>query len=335
MVLKTINIIYSRPTKTFGALSPELAQMITAVSSKIRLVDVSKLVEAEMKGDLPARKELDAILSQAEIMYGFPPPPNLLVRAPGLKWIQNPLAGVEMFLKPDFIASPVILTNARGIHDQVAEIAFMLALMLAKQAPACLNNQADKRWAKFTPGILSGKTMGILGLGHIGIKLARLAKAFHMRVIVTEIKSIRKPNFVDTLLPAEKLPELLKQSDFVIVAIPLTRETTKLLNEKELKLMRPSAFLINISRGGVIDEAVMVRALKENWISGAGLDVFSSEPLDKDSPLWTLPNVILTPHVAGLREDYDILTAQLFCKNLKRYMTGKELLNVVDKIKGF
>jgi D-2-hydroxyacid dehydrogenase (NADP+) len=299
------------------------------------LQDVSRLVDAEGKGDLIASKALDNALSEAEIMYGFPPPPRLLDRAPLLKWIQSPLVGVEMFLKPDFIASPVILTNARGLHDQVAEMAFMLALMLAKRAPACLGNQSKRLWAQFTPGILSGKTMGILGLGHIGTRIARLAKAFHMRVIVTEIKSIPKPNYVDLLLPADKLPELLKQSDFVVVAIPLTHETTLLLGEQEFKTMKPTAFFINIARGGVVNEEALVKALNKSVIAGAGLDVFTREPLPENSPLWALPDLILTPHLAGLREDYDSLTVQLFCKNLKRFLSGKELLNVVDKIKGF
>ena len=127
-----INVIYSRPLKGFGALLPEHAEMICHVSPKIKLLDVSRLVEAENRGDAAAAYQLDDILAETDVMYGFPPPVNLLARAPRLKWIQNPLVGVEMFLKPDFVASSVKLTNARGIHDQVAEIALMLALMLAK-----------------------------------------------------------------------------------------------------------------------------------------------------------------------------------------------------------
>ena len=268
-------------------------------------------------------------------MYGFPPPANLLTRAPRLKWIQNPLVGVEMFLKPDFVASSVKLTNARGIHDQVAEIALMLALMLAKNVVSSLNQKEHKQWKQYVPGRLSGKTMGVIGLGHIGSQIARLGKAFHMHVIATETKTMKKPVYVDILLPPDKLPQLLEQADFLMLAIPLTRETARLISENELKFMKPSAFLINIARGGLVDEEALIKALEENWISGAGLDVYSSEPLSETSPLWSLPNVILTPHIAGLRDDYDLLTVQLFCKNLKRFLAGKELLNVVDKVKGF
>ena len=141
MLFDQVNVIYSRPLKGFGALLPEHAEMISKVSPKIKLRDVSRLVEAENHGDAAASKQLDDILAETDVMYGFPPPANLLTRAPRLKWIQNPLVGVEMFLKPDFVASSVKLTNARGIHDQVAEIALMLALMLAKNVVSCLNQK--------------------------------------------------------------------------------------------------------------------------------------------------------------------------------------------------
>ncbi len=162
--------------------------------------------------------------------------------------------------------------------------------------------------------------MGILGLGNIGTKIARLAKAFHMRVIATEIRPIKKPGYVDEMLPAADLPRLLEQSDFVVIAIPLTPETSKLIGLKEFKTMKPTAYLINVARGGIIDEPILVQALKEGWIAGAGLDVFNLEPLPPQSPLWDLPNVIITPHCAGLREDYDLLVTKLFCKNLRRFL---------------
>jgi phosphoglycerate dehydrogenase-like enzyme len=332
---ETVNVVYSRPFKTFGCLDPQLARMICAVSSRIKFRDIAELVSCEEMGDSAASKKLDAILAEAEVMFGFPPIPDLIRRAPNLKWIQDPLVGVEMFLTRDVVASPVILTNARGIHDQVAELALMFALMLAKKAPACAGWQREKRWQKFVPGLLSNKTMGVLGLGHIGLKIARLAKSFHMKVIATEIKDMKKPRYVDTILAAEKLPELLARSDYVVVATPLTGKTVKLIGEKELRAMKPTACLINIARGRILDEEALIRALKEGRIAGAGLDVFATEPLPPDSPLWDLNNVIITPHCAGLREDYDLLATRLFCKNLKRYLSGKALLNLVDKVRGY
>jgi phosphoglycerate dehydrogenase-like enzyme len=339
MDVKTINVIYSRPFKTYGPLDPQLAGLIASVSPRIRLWDVAELVHSENSGDdehaRAAREKLDGILAEAEVMFGFPLIFGLMRRAPKLKWVLDPLVGVEMFLTPEIVAAPLILTNARGIHDQVAELALLFALMLAKQSPACLSLQQEKKWQKFTPGLLSGKTLGILGLGHIGLKIARLAKAFHMKVIATEIKQMKKPGFVDVLLPAPKLGELLRVSDFVVIAIPLTRETAGLIGEKELRLLKASACLINIARGRIVNEEALIRVLREKRIAGAGLDVFAVEPLPADSPLWDLPNVVLTPHVAGLREDYDLLATRLFCKNLKRYLSGKPLLNVVDKVKGY
>jgi D-2-hydroxyacid dehydrogenase (NADP+) len=317
---KVINIVYTRPLPAFGPLSTELTHVINGVSPRIKFWDVAELVFAERKGDISASKKLDAILANMEIMFGFPPIPRLITRAPKLKWVQSPLVGVEMFLSPDFIKSPVILTNARGIHDQVAELAIMFALMFAKSSLICTCRQREKQWQRFTPGLLHSRTMGILGLGNIGKKIARLAKAFHMKVIATEVRQMRRPAYVNTLLPAEKLSELLAQSDYVIVTVPLTYETSKLIGENELRSMKPSAYLINVARGGIVDEESLVRA---------------SEPLPVNSQLWDLSNVIITPHCAGLREDYDMLVTKLFCKNLKRYLSGKELLNVVDKIKGY
>ena len=279
--------------------------------------------------------QLDAILGDAEIFFGFPPPPDLIARAPNLIWIQDILAGVEVFLSPSIVASPVVLTNSRGIHPQVVESALMLAMMLAKKMPLFTNNKNQKIWKKETPGLLSSKTAGILGLGHIGSGIAKNAKAFGMKVIGLEIRAIKKPASVDVMLPPEKLNEVLVQSDFIFIALPLTPQTRGLIGEKEFKLMKPSAFLINISRGAIVDEYALLQAVNSHRIAGAGLDVFTIEPLPVTSPLWNLENVILTPHVAGLAENYDEMVTRLFCSNLKRYLKGRELLEAVDKVKGY
>ena len=329
------NVVYSRPFRDFGFLAPEHVQMIETVSPRIKFRDVSELVQAELKGDPAAKRQLSAILADAEIFFGFPPPPDLIARAPNLKWIQDILAGVEMFLNPAVVASPVVLTNARGIHPQVVESAMMMALTLAKKMPIFTNNKKQKIWKKETPGLLYSRTAGILGLGHIGSEIAKTAKAFGMNVIGLEIRAIKKPAGVDMMLPPEKLNDLLAQSDFTFIALPLTAQTRGLIGEKEFKMMKPSAFLINISRGLIVDEAALVRALNSRWIAGAGLDVYSTEPLPVDSPLWDLENVVLTPHVAGLADNYDEMVTRLFCNNLKRYLKGLGLLKVVDKAKGY
>ena len=184
---------------------------------------------------------------------------------------------------------------------------------------------------------LRGKTVGIVGLGHIGKEVARLSKAFGMRVIATRRSAPRTQHIrnVDLMLPRQELPRLLAESDYVVITLPYTHETDKLLGETELKTMKSSAYLMNIGRGGIIDEDALTRALSENWIAGAGLDVFTTEPLPAESKLWELPNLLFSPHVSGDMEDYVTQATEVFCKNLGRYLEGKRLLNVVDKHKGY
>jgi len=187
------------------------------------------------------------------------------------------------------------------------------------------------------PKVLRSKTVGIVGLGNIGREVARLAKAFGMRVVATRrsVKRVARAKYVDILLPREQLLRLLSESDFVVLSLPFTSETNKLIGEKELRTMKPTAYLINIARGNIVDEEVLIRALDEHWIAGAGLDVFATEPLPPDSRLWEFPNVIFSPHIAGGMEDYNIRTIELFCENLRRYLSGKNLFNVIDKKKGY
>jgi phosphoglycerate dehydrogenase-like enzyme len=256
-------------------------------------------------------------------------------RAPNLRWIQTPLAGVDAFLTPEIVSGPVILTNARGVGIRVAETAMLLMLMLAKKTPLFERYRREKRWKKEVPDLLESKTVGILGLGIIGSEIAHLARAFHMKVIAVEIRQRKPADPVDIFLPPARLPELLTRSDFVVCALPLTRDTFKMIGEAQLKMMKPTSYLINIARGAIIDEEALIRALEENRIAGAGLDVFMQEPLPPGSPLWDMPNVVLTPHIAGQRPDYDLQATILFCKNLRRYLKGQKLLNIIDKERGF
>jgi phosphoglycerate dehydrogenase-like enzyme len=330
-----LNIAYTRPMPAFGPLDPHLIDIIESVTPGIKVWDIADLVQAESKGDASAGRKLDAILAETEVIYGFPGPARLLSRAPRLKWIQCPLAGVDMFLTPEFIAHPVILTNGRGVGIRVAETALMLTLMLAKMIPVFDRYRKEKRWKKEIPDLLEGQTMGIMGLGVIGSEIAHLAKAFHMKVIATEIRRQRNSDIVDKYLPASRLPELLAKSDYVVSALPLTRNTFHTIGETQLKMMKPSAYLINISRGAIVDENALIRALRNKWIAGAGLDVFETEPLPPSSPLWDMENVVMTPHIAGQRKDYDLQITRLFCKNLRRFLSGQKLINRIDKEAGF
>ncbi len=307
-------------------VSEESLRRISAASPKIELRYVS---------DVAPEEELDALLARAEVIYGFAPPQNVIARAPKLKWIQTMIAGVDHFLDADIVQSPVIVTTASGIHGQVAEVTLEMMLMFAKRAPLCFQLKQAKQWQPFTPSTLRSKTVGILGLGSIGREVARLAKAFGMRVIAVRVKQAVRARYADVILPPERLRQLLSESDFVAVTLPYTPETSGLIGEAELREMKPTAYLINVARGGIVDEDALIRALDENWIAGAGLDVFATEPLPADSRLWELPNVIFMPHVSGRRENIDVLATELFCENLGRYLSGKKLLNVVDKKRGY
>jgi phosphoglycerate dehydrogenase-like enzyme len=212
-----------------------------------------------------------------------------------------------------------------------------MMLMFVKQALVYFADKQDKVWEQHMPDQLYGKTLGVVGLGKVGEGIARAAKAFDMRVVATRrhVTEQETSQVVDALYPAEKLPEMLRESDFVVVTVALTRETEKLIGKRELRAMKPTAYIINIARGSVIDEVALTKALKEKWIAGAGLDVFEKEPLPQDSELWTLPNVIITPHVAGIMPDYNARAMDVFCENLRRYLAGQPLMNVVDRTRGY
>lgn len=285
------------------------------------------------------RRRLDDFLAEAEVIYTPARlPTDLLDRAPRLRWLQSTAAGADRLIAMGLVGKGVIVTSASGAHaTPVGEYVMAVMLMFAKGAPRFVRNQQQARWDSYWPGELYGKTVGIVGLGSIGREVARLAKAFGMQTL-----GIRRftattdggPS-LDVLLPPDGLHQLLAQSDYVVLAVPLTPETTGLIGEAELRTMKPTAYLINVSRGLVVDEGALIRALEERRIAGAGLDVFQREPLPSDSPLWRMENVIVTPHIAGGSGIYNYRVTQIFCENLRRYLAGEPLLNVVDPQRGY
>lgn len=329
--MDNVNVILATPA------SEEAKRAIKAVSPRINLCDVSDLSRRDYQGNLQARKELDNILAEAEVSYGMRIPTNLLARAPKLKWIQVTSAGVDRYLNDEFRRSPIILTNASGVHaTPIGEFVVSLMLMFAKNAVTFFEAKQNKKWARIAGTVLNGKTVGVVGLGSIGQEVARICKAFRMRVIATRRSPTKRTaRNVDLLLPPNGLPRLLEESDFVAICLPLTRETNKLIGASELKMMKPSAYIINIARGPIIDEDALIQALQAKIIAGAGLDVFATEPLPLESKLWDLPNVIISPHVSGGREDYEVGALDIFCRNLHRYVEGERLINVVNKEKGY
>jgi len=330
--MKSVNVLVT------SAIGDECLRQITNVSSAIKLTEVSSLFRAERSGDIGAREKLDTLLAEAEVIYGLRFPQDFIKRAPKLKWVQTMSAGVNIFLDAEMVASPVVLANVSGIHaTPIGEFVLELMLMFVKQAPLCFQLKQERQWRRFNLSVLRSQTVGIVGLGSIGREVARLAQAFGMRVLAVRrsVKQAGRARHVDIIYPPDHLPKLLTESDFVVLALPSTPETNKLIGEAELRAMKPTAYLINIGRGDAVDEEALIRALDEHWIAGAGLDVFNIEPLPTESRLWELPNVIFSPHVSGGMEDYNIRATEVFNENLRRYLDGKRLRNVVDKKRGY
>jgi D-2-hydroxyacid dehydrogenase (NADP+) len=323
-------------------LDDENLRRISAVSPRIKVMTSWHLWDAQ---DTTSGKDTDCdspefndLLTKADVIFGYRPPKNIIHRAPNLKWIHTVLAGVDHFLDKDILNSKVLVTNSSGIHGvQISEVVFEKMLMFVKMAPMYFEYQNEKKWERHILGVLYGKTLGIIGLGNIGKRVALLGKAFGMRVVATRrsARKISRAPYVDVVYPRTQLEQILKESDFVVMILPTTPETRNMIGKKELELMKPTAYLINVGRGNTLDEEALIQALEEKRIAGAGLDAYMVEPLPRTSKLWELPNAILTPHVAGPVEDYFQRTTDLFCKLLQLYVEGKKLFNLVDKKHGY
>ena len=290
--------------------------------------------------------ELLAHLHEAEILCTYKLTRKWRNLAPNLRWLQASGAGVDE-LRPTGILdadSGVIVTTAVGIHAiTVSEYVFGSMLMFNRSWPEMVHLQdrhvwpRSINWYKLKARELADQTLGIVGLGHIGRRMAQVGKAFGMRVLATRrrVQGGEPEPDVDQVYPQEQLHTMLRQSDYVVLAVPLTQQTEKLIGEAELRAMQPHAYLVNIARGRVIDERMLIRALQEGWIGGAGLDVTEEEPLPPNSPFFSLPNVILTPHISGVSVHYDKRLAALFADNLIRYRTGEPLRNLYDPVRGY
>jgi phosphoglycerate dehydrogenase-like enzyme len=263
-------------------------------------------------------------------------PESLVQQMPRLKWLHVTRGGVNAYLTPSVKARPIQVTGSKGIHGTVfSEFALACILMLAKQLPDCIAAQREKRWQKLAPIEIEGKTLGIIGFGTAGSELARKAKALGMRVLATKRTPTIKPEFVDQLGTPEFLPQLLAESDFVVLLLASVSSTFNIIGENELRRMKPTAYLVNLTGGRSIEETLLVRALNEGWIAGAVLDAFTRQPLPKDSELWSLRNVIITPRIAGITSEKWSALLPIFRENLKRFIAGEPLRNVVDKELGY
>jgi D-2-hydroxyacid dehydrogenase (NADP+) len=320
-------------------LDEQNLQKIKVVSKRLSVDQASSLIVAERKGNLSEKEKLDLLLAEAEVLYGYIHhfPRDLSKRAPALKWIQSMTAGIDR-LPEEIMNSPIHVTNTSGIHGtSIGEVVMEMMLMFIKDAPTCFQMKRNREWKRYKQRLLRDQTAGIIGLGMIGREIARLCKAFDMKVIGICRSGGPESPFpeVDHVYVREQLPELLSESDFVILALPLTKETRGMIGEKELRGMKPGAYLINVARGAIVDEGALICALEERWIAGAGLDVFIKEPLPPESRFYELPNVIFSPHISGDMPDYEWRATDIFCENLGRYLRGEPFLHQVDKDKGY
>ena len=261
-----------------------------------------------------------------------------LKAAKQLRWIQWSAAGVERTLYPELVESPIVLTNMQRMYGPaISESAIGLLLALAHGINRYALQTREHVW-KQLDGLfdISGMTMGIVGLGGIGTEIARRAHfGFGMKILAVDMKPIPKPDFVAELHSVDWLPQMVPQVDVLVSSAPHTPVSEGMFNEAVFRAMKPSAFFINMSRGKLVDTPALVRALKEGWIAGAGLDVAYREPLPPDEPLWTAGNIIITCHTSGWTPRTAERHMAIFTENVRRYVAGLPLINVVDKKRGY
>ena len=296
--------------------------------------------------------------AKADVLYAGAPPRDLS-RTPGLRWVQLHMAGVNALADhPLYTKTAIPLTTTSGVHAAtIAEYAVTMLLALAHRVPRMVEWQRrggwppdERRWELFVPAEVRGATLGIIGYGSIGRELARIAKAaFGMRVLVTKRNPTQRVDdgyalpgtgdpegtLPDEWLGHDRLDALLERSDVVVLCAPLTPETRGLIGERALARMKRSAFFINVGRGASVDEPALARALREGRIAGAAVDVFGEEPPSAGHPLYAVDNVIVSPHVSGLLPSYDEKCSVLFAENLRRFLGGEPLLNLVDRARGY
>ncbi len=287
------------------------------------------LVTTPLKTEPP-----DALLARADAMLAWRPPPRLGDRAPRVRWIQSLTGGCEQWLGPDTPAAAV-LTCARGTHRvQMSEHILAALFLCAKDLAGIVLDQGAGRWRRRINPTLAGATLGILGLGAIGVEVARLAAALQMRVIGTKREPVAIPHVEHVYAPAETA-RVLAESDYLLLLLPSTADTRGLIDRAALVRLKPGAWVLNFGRGDLVVDADLVAAVREHRIAGAVLDVFTTEPLPSDHPFWTTPGIVVLPHVGGLHPTRDTIVADLWVENLRRFVEGKPLLQVVDRARGY
>jgi phosphoglycerate dehydrogenase-like enzyme len=294
--------------------------------------------------DVWDRETLRQRLPEADVAFTPFVDRDVFASAARLRWVQSPAVGVGSLMFPELLASPVVITSARGIRARaIAEHVLGVTIALARRLPVAMRAQVAHRWAQqelegatVDVRTLDGQRLGIVGLGAIGLELVKIAAPFGFRISAIRRRAGEpKPNGVEEVWPLDRLPDLLACSDVVVLALPHTPETKRLIGKRELDQVKRGALLVNVARGKLVDDAAVIEALRDGRLGGAALDVFSEEPLDPASPYWDLPNVLITPHTSGAMQDYWTPLVALFTDNLRRFEKGEPLRNVVDKKAGY
>lgn len=325
-------------------LEPEYIERIQQQVPQANVIYRPDLLgQPRYKNDHTSRPERDeaqeaewrGLLAQADILFDFDYGnlEDLPELATNLKWVQATSAGIGQFVKRRHYDTRTdwIFTTASGVHARpLAEFALMTMLMFAKEYTYLQSEKAAHHWARYSATELAGKTLGVIGLGSIGEEVARLASAFEMRVIGNRRDPSQKVPYVDELYGHDGLHDVIKQADYLVLATPHTPETEGMIGAEELALLPEGAVLVNIARGAVVDEPALIEVLQSGKLRGAGLDVFADEPLPAESPLWDMPNVIISPHSASTADTENQKIVALFCDNLQRYLAGEPMLNVLD-----
>lgn len=310
---------------------PDMGERIRARFPEMRVVH------------LPDSTGLERELSDANVFVGYSLRPEQLAQAVKLQWIHSVSTGVNQFLYPELMQSGIVVTNASNVHSvPIAQHVVGTMIALARRFPDCLRYQQQSHWAlkdlwvaPVPPRELFGEVLLFIGFGAIGRDTARLVRPFGMCVRAVTRSGRGDSDLAERIFPISKLHEALPEADFVVIAAPDTPETRQMIGARELALMKPSAYLINVARGSILDEGALIAALEHRAIAGAALDVTAKEPLPPESPLWKLDNVFITPHVSAATDRVWERQEKLIAENLRRWFAGQELSNRVDLARGY
>ncbi len=327
-------------------LSDQYIGEIEAVNPRVEVLRAYERAndDARARGEEASIIEGDALtemVRRAEVLFSFRFPVEWLDDAPNLKWVQLASAGSDHMLREGvFLKRPdLILTTASGVHEiPISEHILAMVLHFARGFNIATRNQAQNKWDRYRADEAYGKKVCMVGYGPIARRAAGMCKALGMRVVSVRASiAEQQPGFeaVDRFYPPAELNDVLAESDYVVIAAPRTPQTERMIGKPQFEAMKEGAVLVNISRGALVDEATLVEALQGNKLKGAALDVFEREPLPEESPLWAMPNVLITPHISGSNPHYDRRVTDLFCDNLARYLRGEQLRNKVESERGY